>query len=64
VISYRPKSAVRDVGKALGFRRIRSTGWRATSTGGTASQVPPERLREVGLDPFNPRGADADAPGA
>jgi error-prone DNA polymerase len=55
VISYRPKSAVRDVGKALGFsadqvdRLARNINW------WDGQQVPPERLREVGLDPFNPR---------
>ena len=55
VISYRPKSAVRDVGKVLGMppdqidRLARTINW---WDGGS---VPPERLREVGLDPFNPR---------
>jgi error-prone DNA polymerase len=55
VIAYRPKSAVRDVGKALGFsadqldRLARNINW------WDGQQVPPERLREVGLDPFNPR---------
>jgi error-prone DNA polymerase len=55
VISYRPKSAVRDVGKALGFspdqvdRLARNINW------WDGQQVPPERLREVGLDPFNPQ---------
>ncbi len=55
VISYRSKSAVRDVGKALGFsadqmnRLARNINW------WDGQQVPPERLREVGLDPVNPR---------
>jgi len=55
VIRYRPKSAVRDVGKALGFstdqldRLARNINW------WDGQQVPPERLREVGLDPFNPQ---------
>ncbi len=55
VICYRPKSAVRDVGKALGFsadqvdRLARNINW------WDGQQVPPERLREVGLDPFNPQ---------
>ena len=55
VIRYRPKSAVRDAGKALGFsldqvdRLARNINW------WDGQQVPPERLREVGLDPFNPR---------
>ena len=55
VISYRPKSAVRDVGKALGMsadqvdRLARNINW------WDGQSVPPARLREVGLDPFNPR---------
>ncbi|MGB5833318.1 MAG: error-prone DNA polymerase [Thiohalocapsa sp.] len=55
VISYRPKSAVRDVGKALGMptdqidRLARNINW------WDGHSVPPERLRDVGLDPFNPR---------
>ncbi|MBK1630984.1 error-prone DNA polymerase [Thiohalocapsa halophila] len=55
VIAYRPKSAVRDVGKALGFsqdqvdRLARNINW------WDGQQVPPERLREVGLDPYNPQ---------
>ncbi|WP_462328270.1 error-prone DNA polymerase [Thiohalocapsa halophila] len=55
VIAYRPKSAVRDVGKALGFsqdqvdRLARNINW------WDGQQVPPERLHEVGLDPYNPQ---------
>jgi len=55
LISYRPKSAVRDVGKALGMppdqidRLARNINW------WDGQSVPPERLREVGLDPFNPQ---------
>ncbi|NBC48022.1 MAG: DNA polymerase III subunit alpha [Gammaproteobacteria bacterium] len=55
VISYRPKSALRDVGKALGFsldqvdRLARNINW------WDGQQVAPERLREVGLDPTHPR---------
>jgi error-prone DNA polymerase len=53
-ITYRPKSAVRDVGKALGLpadqvdRLARNLNW------WDGQAVAPERLREVGLDPFNP----------
>nr|WP_242476941.1 error-prone DNA polymerase [Halochromatium glycolicum] len=55
VISYRPKSALRDVGKALGFsldqvdRLARNINW------WDGQRVAPERLREVGLDPAHPR---------
>ena len=54
VISYRGRSAVRDVGKALGLspgqvdRLARSLQW---WDGGT---IVPERLAEAGLDPDNP----------
>jgi error-prone DNA polymerase len=53
VICYRPKSAVRDIGKALGMpadqidRLARNINW------WDGQSVPPQRLREVGLDPFN-----------
>ncbi len=51
VTSYRPKSSIRDVGKALGFeadvidRAAKNLGW---WDGGEAM---PERVREAGLDP-------------
>ncbi|MGC4365414.1 error-prone DNA polymerase [Hydrogenophaga sp. R2] len=51
VICYRPRSALRDVGQALGIeadalaRLTRSLGW------WDGTQVPPERLQEAGLDP-------------
>ena len=53
VISYRPKSAMRDVGKALGFdleqvdRLAKSVAW------WDGRQVLPERLTEAGFDPRN-----------
>ena len=51
VITYRPKSAMRDVGKALGFdleqvdRLSKSMAW------WDGRQVMPERLAEAGFDP-------------
>lgn len=54
LITYRPKSAVRDVGKALGMapdqvdRLARNLNW------WDGRAVAPERLREVGLDPYSP----------
>jgi error-prone DNA polymerase len=54
VISYRPKSAVRDIGKAMGMdpdqvdRLARNLNW------WDGQAVAPERLAEVGLDPYNP----------
>jgi len=55
LIRYRPKSAVCDVGKALGFsldqvnRLARNINW------WDGQQVAPARLCEVGLDPKQPR---------
>jgi error-prone DNA polymerase len=51
VTSYRPKSSIRDVGKALGFeldvldRAAKNLAW------WDGGQVLPERVREAGLDP-------------
>jgi len=55
VITYRPKSAMRDVGKALGFdleqvdRLAKSMAW------WDGRQVMPQRLEEAGFDPANPK---------
>jgi error-prone DNA polymerase len=55
VITYRPKSAMRDVGKALGFdldqvdRLAKSMAW------WDGRQVMPQRLMEAGFDPENPK---------
>jgi len=57
VISYRPKSAVRDVGKAMGLdpdqidRLAKGLAW------WDGRAIAPERLREAGLDPDNPQVA-------
>jgi error-prone DNA polymerase len=54
LICYRPRSAVRDVGKALGMdadqvdRLARNLNW------WDGQAIAPERLREVGLDPYDP----------
>ncbi|MBS0396804.1 MAG: error-prone DNA polymerase, partial [Proteobacteria bacterium] len=54
VISYRPRSALRDVGKALGLdgptveRLARSMQW------WDGRRIEDERVREAGLDPGNP----------
>ncbi|WP_417583829.1 error-prone DNA polymerase [Pelagibacterium sp.] len=55
VISYRPRSAIRDVGKALGLTeditsRIASTVW--GSWGGQG--IPDHHIVQAGLDPSNP----------
>ncbi len=54
VITYRPRSAIRDVGKALGLspvqveRLARSTRW------WDSRSLMPERLHELGFSPDNP----------
>jgi error-prone DNA polymerase len=55
VIHYRPRSTVREVGKALGFTedvtaRLASTVW-----GSFGRELPEERLTETGFDPANPQ---------
>lgn len=55
VISYRPRSAIREVGKALGLTeditsRIASTVWGSWSGEG----LPEKHIRQAGLDPDNP----------
>ncbi|MBB6307738.1 error-prone DNA polymerase [Xanthobacter tagetidis] len=54
VISYRPRSAIRDVGKALGLTeditaRIASTQW-----GSYGEAIPDTHIAQAGLDPANP----------
>ena len=50
VISYRPKSAFRDVGKALGFATEKLDALSANFMWWDGREVIPERLTEVGLD--------------
>ena len=55
IISYRPRSALRDVGKALGFelaevdRLARAMQW------WDGQRIDPQRIRATGFDPGNPR---------
>ncbi len=54
VISYRPRSAIRDVGKALGLteditQRLSSTQW-----GSWGHDITDQQIRQAGLDPANP----------
>jgi len=54
VIHYRPRSAIRDVGKVLGLTedvtaRIADTQW-----GSWGTDIGDARIREAGLDPTNP----------
>jgi error-prone DNA polymerase len=59
VIRYRPRSAIRDIGKALGLTedvtaRIASTQW-----GSWGTEIGDAHVRQAGLDPGNPTIARA-----
>ncbi len=51
VIHYRPRSAVREAGKALGFSEDVTARLADTSWGSWGSEMPVERFIEAGLDP-------------
>ncbi|MEQ8312374.1 MAG: error-prone DNA polymerase [Sphingopyxis sp.] len=51
VIHYRPRSAVREVGKALGLSEDVTQRLADTSWGSWGSEMPVERFVEAGLDP-------------
>jgi error-prone DNA polymerase len=55
VISYRPRSAIRDVSRALGLEREQIDRLAATISGWDGERLAPEQLREVGFDPDNRR---------
>jgi error-prone DNA polymerase len=54
VISYRPKSAIRDVGKALGFDLLRLDHLAKNLSWWDGRKVLPERIAECGFDPAAP----------
>ncbi len=54
VIHYRPRSAVREVGKALGMSEDMTTRIVSTVWGSFGSGPDEQRLREAGFDPENP----------
>ncbi len=54
VISYRPRSALRDVGKALGLDGAQLERLAASVAWWDGRQVLAERLREAGFEPENP----------
>ncbi len=55
VITYRTRSAVRDVGKALGMDLGQVERLAGTFTWWDGRNVDPERIREAGFDPENPQ---------
>ncbi len=54
VITYRPRSAIRDVGKALGLEAGQIDRLARTARWWDGSELAPKRLREAGLDPDSP----------
>jgi len=54
VIHYRPRSAIRDVGKALGLTEDITAALANTVWGSWGDGVADEHIRQAGLDPENP----------
>ena len=54
VISYRPRSAIRDVGKALGLHPLQIDRLASSMNWWDGRNVEAERVREAGFDPDNP----------
>jgi error-prone DNA polymerase len=55
VIHYRPRSAIRDVGKALGLTEDITAALAGTVWGNWGDGVPDDHIRQAGLDPDNPQ---------
>src|SRR5512133_104466 len=54
LITYRPKSAVRDIGKALGLDLAQVDRLAGVFAWWDGRKVEPQRIREAGFDPENP----------
>lgn len=54
VITYRPRSAIRDVGKALGMSLEQVDRMAKNMQWWDGKNIAPERLSEIGFDPGNP----------
>jgi error-prone DNA polymerase len=54
VISYRPRSAIRDVGKALGLTEDVTARLAGTQWGSWGTTIGDRHIRQAGLDPENP----------
>jgi len=54
VIHYRPRSAIRDVGKALGLTEDVTAALANTVWGSWGDSLPDRHIRQAGLDPDNP----------
>ena len=55
VIHYRPRSAIREVGKALGLTEDVTAALAGMVWGSWGGQPDPDHVRQVGLDPDNPQ---------
>ncbi|HEY5107941.1 MAG TPA: error-prone DNA polymerase [Caulobacteraceae bacterium] len=55
VIHYRPRSAIRDVGKALGLTEDVTAALAGTVWGSWGDGLPDDHIRQAGLDPQSPR---------
>lgn len=54
VIHYRPRSAIRDVGKALGLTEDITAALAGTVWGSWGGEIAEDHIRQAGLDPDNP----------
>jgi error-prone DNA polymerase len=54
VIHYRPRSAIREVGKALGLTEDVTAALAGTVWGNWGDGLPDDHIRQAGLDPDNP----------
>lgn len=54
VVSYRPRSAIRDVGKALGLDALQVDRLARTIQWWDSKEIKDERIREAGFDPNSP----------
>ena len=54
VIHYRPRSAIRDVGKALGLTEDITAALAGTVWGSWGDELPDTQITQAGLDPTNP----------
>ena len=54
VIHYRPRSAMREAGKALGLTEDVTARLAGTQWGHWGSNIPDDHIRQAGLDPANP----------
>src|SRR5690606_16435067 len=54
VICYRPRSAIREVGKVLGLTEDVTARLASTQWGGWGSEISARQIEQAGLDPANP----------